>query len=209
MAVRPGATEGRTGLAALAAFVWKSLRELFRVVRADAIELLRPSSDPVEVSTDKMKPVPAPQTPTPPGVVLAYDVAAKKLEESLQLIDQLDTKAGVIIGALVAAGALDLATGPGIWVHIVVGLPLIVSLGFATFAFLVRRYEDAPDVLRFASVAGYQPDYMKEAFLRNALDAVQANRAKAAKKGLYLNWSVGVASTTAAAAIIAKMTGAI
>src|SRR5258707_14707680 len=111
MAVRPGATEGRTGLAALAAFVWKSLRELFRVVRADAIELLRPSSDPVEVSTDKMKPVPAPQTPAPPGVVLAYDVAAKKLEESLQLIDQLDTKAGVIIGALVAAGALDLATG--------------------------------------------------------------------------------------------------
>jgi hypothetical protein len=209
MAGRPGETEGRTGFSALGAFVWNSLRELIRVLHADANELLLPRFDPVQLSAGTIEPVPAPQAPTPPGVVLAYDVAAKKLEESLQLIDQLDTKAGVIIGALVAAGALDLATGRGVWVHVVVGVPLIIALGFATFAFLVRRYEDAPDVVRFASAAAYQPDYMKEVFLRNVLDAVQANRAKAAKKGLYLNWSVGVASTTAAAAILAKMTGAI
>ncbi len=179
------------------------------MLRADINQLVQPRPDPAELSTEATDPVPPPQGPTPAGVVLAYDVAAKKLEESLKLIDQLDTKAGVIIGALVAAGALDLATSPGIWVHIAVGAPLIVSLALAAFAFLVRRYEDAPDVMRFASAAGYSPGYMKEVFLRNVLDAVQANKAKAAKKGLYLNWSVGVAATTAAAAIIAKMTGAI
>jgi hypothetical protein len=152
-------------------------------------------------------PIPAPTAPTPPGIPLAWDVSMAILDVELRVIDQLDTKAGVVIGALVVAGGLLLnSTGRGV-AQALVGLALILALVFATLSFLVRKYEDAPDPTRFASAALFEPNYMKEAFLGNVLGAVDANHERGARKGLYLNCAVGIGALTAVAAVIAKMSG--
>lgn len=152
-------------------------------------------------------PIPAPSAPTPPGVPLAWDVSIAILEVELQVIDQLDTKAGVVIGALVVAGGLLLNSTVRGFAQVLVGVALILALVFATLSFLVRKYEDAPDPARFASAALYEPDYMKEAFLGNVLEAVAVNRERGARKGLYLNWAVGIGALTAVAAVFAKIVG--
>lgn len=154
-------------------------------------------------------PIPPPTGPTPAGIPLAWDVATAILNLELTVIDQLDTKAGVVIGALVVAGGLLLNSTQGGAAHVAVGIPLIVSLVLATLSFLVRKYEDAPDPARFASAANYEPNYMKEAFLGNVLEAVAVNRERGARKGLYLNYAVGIAAITAVGAVVVKMSGVV
>jgi hypothetical protein len=154
-------------------------------------------------------PIPPPTGPTPAGIPLAWDVATAILNLELTVIDQLDTKAGVVIGALVVGGGLLLNSTQGGAAHVAVGIPLIVSLVLATLSFLVRKYEDAPDPARFASAANYEPNYMKEAFLGNVLEAVAVNRERGARKGLYLNYAVGIAAVTAVGAVVAKMSGVV
>jgi len=154
-----------------------------------------------------LPPIEAPTHPTPPGIPLAWDVATTIVDVELREIDQLDTKAGVVIGALVVAGSLVLsATGRGA-AQVLVGVALILALAFATLSFLVRKYEYAPDPERFASAAMFAPDYMKEAFLGNVLEAAAVNRERAARKGFYLNCAVGIGALTAIAAVFAKLTG--
>ncbi len=162
-----------------------------------------PSGAPVE----PFAPIPAPTAPTPPGIPLAWDVSIAILQVELRVIDQLDTKAGVVIGALVVAGGLVLNTTGRGFAQVLVGVALILALVFATLSFLVRKYEDAPDPARFASAALFEPDYMKEAFLGNVLEAVDANHERGARKGLYLNCAVGIGALTAVAAVAAKVIG--
>jgi hypothetical protein len=154
-------------------------------------------------------PISPPTGPTPAGIPLAWDVATSILNLELTVIDQLDTKAGVVIGALVVAGGLLLNSTQGGAAHVAVGIPLIVSLVLSTLSFLVRKYEDAPDPARFASAANYEPNYMKEAFLGNVLEAVAVNRERGARKGLYLNYAVGIAAVTAVGAVVVKMIGVV
>jgi hypothetical protein len=182
---------------------WRSLCALLVMLRADATALLRVPADPAGIADgDDPIPAPNPATPTPPGVPLAYATAAAKLEASVRIIDQLDTKAGVVVGAIGVAGGIFLASGPRGVLQVIAGVPLVVALALATFAFAVRKYEDAPEARRSSEAAGYPPEYMQEAFLGNVLDALQANRIKAARKGLYLNWSVGLAAATAMVAVL-------
>lgn len=144
----------------------------------------------------------------PPGVELAYDVAAAKLSQLLADIDQLDSKAGVVVSVLVAAaGAFLLATHlPFDWRVVVaslLGLAIIAAAG----AFLVRRYEDAPNADVFVRYAEGTPAQMKERFIQNLLDARRQNRQKVFLKGLLLKIAITLAGLAGVAAVTAVAGG--
>jgi len=164
--------------------------------------LIRPVADAAP-----LPPIPAPTGPAPPGIPLAWDVARAIVDVELREIDQLDTKAGVVIGALAVAGGLLLnSTARGV-AQVLVGVALVLALVFATLAFLVRKYEYAPDPERFASAAMFDPEYMMEAFLGNVLEAAVVNRERAARKGFYLNVAVGIGALIAIGAVVVKVSG--
>jgi hypothetical protein len=196
---------------ALPVELWRQLKALLVVLINELLLGLvvfrrRIVEDPLDLP-QRGEPVVPPSGDAPAGITAAWDTAVARLNYELAIIDQLDNKAGVIVAALVAAAGLLIASPKDRIVHIVLGLPLVFALGLAAGSFLVRQYEYAPEPEAFASAAIYKPEYMREAFLGNVLEAIRVNHAKSARKGLYLNSSVSVAVLTAIVALFVKMTG--
>lgn len=141
----------------------------------------------------------------PPAIDLVYDVASAKLTKQLADIDQLDTKAGVLVGALVAAAGVFLATAhlPQ-WARALFAAFLLASTALALAAFLVRRYEDAPNPQAFAIYAILKPGEVKTVTLSEMLAAWRANERKRVLKGRLINASILLAGVGATVALIAR-----
>jgi len=138
---------------------------------------------------------------------LAYDTAADKLKAQLAQIDQLDTKAGVIVGALGAGVAVFLANSFSPLVRLIIGVALGASILLATRAFIVGKYQDAPDAEVFAAYAGYEPAAMRELFLANLLLALNSNQIKVSRKGRFINFALALIALLAGLLILGKILG--
>ncbi|HSO93880.1 MAG TPA: hypothetical protein VLS53_05350 [Candidatus Dormibacteraeota bacterium] len=162
-----------------------------------------------KASPAEAQPPPEPHItiPTPPGIGAAYDLAAQKLAAQLDQIDKLDTKAGVVVGALSAGIGLFLVAAFNPVPRIVVGVGLGLAIVLAARAFLVGKYKDAPAAASFAQFAAYEPDGMKEIFLPNVLEAISENAVKVSRKGNFLNGSLGVTTLVAVLLLIGKVFG--
>jgi hypothetical protein len=139
----------------------------------------------------------------PLGIGLVYQVAEDKLAKQLAAIDQLDTKAGVLIGALGAAIGVFVSFGH--FTHsekVVLALALLVAVALATFAFLVRRYEDAPEPSRFSIYSGLAPDEIRTLTLQDLIDAKVRNDPKLFLKGRLINASIVIAGASTLYAFI-------
>jgi hypothetical protein len=150
----------------------------------------------------KDKPPPAEETP--PGAALAYDVAVTKLAAQLAQIDALDTKAGVVIGALVVVMGAILS------VHVfrVFQAVAVVGLGAALVqavrSFLVGQWADSPYPRRFAEYAALQATAMKWTALPAILQAYDDNVPRLKAKGDRLNQSVGTLVALGLLALVLK-----
>lgn len=141
----------------------------------------------------------------PPAIDLVYDVARSKLTEQLADIDQLDTKAGVLVGALVAAAGVFLATGHlAQWARILFAALLVAAIALALAAFLVWEYEDAPNPQAFAIFAGLTPGEVKTVTLSDVLTVWRGNQRVLVLKGRLINASILLAGAGAAVALIAR-----
>jgi len=158
-------------------------------------------------SVDDGVPSPRITVPSPPGIGTAYDLAAQKLAAQLDQIDKLDTKAGVVVGALSAGVGLFLVAAFNPIPRIVVGVGLGLAIVLAARAFLVGKYRDAPSAASFARCAADEPDGMKEVFLPNILEAISENADKVSRKGNFLKGSLAVTSLVAILLLIGKVFG--
>jgi hypothetical protein len=144
-------------------------------------------------------PTPTPAAPivkpaVPPGIELIYQVAEEKLAAQLASIDQLDTKAGVLIGALGAGIAAFVTFGH--FTHpqkIVIAGLLLVSMLLATRAFVVQRYADAPDPKSLYTYGSLEPNEIKTLILPDLVGSEALNDPKLVLKGRLLNASVIIA----------------
>jgi hypothetical protein len=162
--------------------------------------LLNRSAQPAAPSADIVAP-----DQVPAAIDLVYEVARTKLSEQLTSIEQLDTKAGVLVGALVAATGVFLATGhlPS-WARAFFAIFLILSIMLALVAFVVRKYEDAPNPATFVAYAGLEPGEAKVLTLSDVVVAWQLNERKVVLKGKLINWSLVVAGVGIIVALIAR-----
>ena len=135
-----------------------------------------------------------------PGVSLAYEVSVTKLADQFRLVDQHNTRLGVTLVAAVAVAGLDLQNViPGL--ERVLCAVLLVMAGVSGFAAAtIRKWRDAPDPEKFASLAGDDPTFMKAAALPAVLDALRSNRPKLRRKGRYI--VLTLASVTAALVVV-------
>lgn len=141
----------------------------------------------------------------PTAIDLVYDVAGTKLTQQLASIEQLDNKAGVLMGALVAVTGVFLATGHVVfWARATFASILVLSIGIALAAFVVRRYEDAPDPESFVGYAMLEPAEIKTLTLRDLIRAWQINERKLVLKGRLLNLSILLAGLGVVVAIIGR-----
>jgi hypothetical protein len=127
----------------------------------------------------------------PEGAPFAYDVAIRRLDDQLERISALDTKAGVLmavdgvlIGLLLGADSL-LLKAPLLVATGVIGL-VVLSILLALFSFLNQRYQTAPEpaaAIRFMMAA---QDWLKWRFLGNLESALETNDRKLRRKAWLL-----------------------
>jgi hypothetical protein len=132
----------------------------------------------------------------PTGIEFVFETAKDKLTQQLASIDQLDTKAGVLVGVLGAAIGVFVQFGHFDHTEkVVIAAILLLATTFATFSFLVRKYKDAPDPARVIAFGQLQPDEIKTLTLHDLINAKNENETKLVLKGRLINASVFVAGT--------------
>lgn len=153
---------------------------------------------------DNAHPSSAQLIPAPAGISLAYQTAITRLEQQLKDVDQLDTKAGVGVAALVAAVGAYFALPLGSIDRYVGGMLLGLSVLSALYALFVRRYADAPDADLMSRYAGYDPDKIREFFLPAVLLALRENEEKIRWKGRLLNAALVAVGLLAVGAVVTR-----
>ena len=132
-------------------------------------------------------------TRVPRSAALAFGVARDALDEQLQRIDSLDSKAGILLAADgILAGLIfgheTFARSAPAGVAIASGFFLLVSLAAAVIAFANRDYEVAPKPDEVIALARASEDWIRWHVLGNVLDAVAAN-------GKTLAWKARLLAT--------------
>jgi hypothetical protein len=136
---------------------------------------------------------PGPGIPVPPaGIQYSYDSAEKSLSDQLAQIDGLDTKIGVIVAALGVAIGFLFAGTLDLWIRIVLGILLGVSLAAAGGGFYTGRnqYLAAPDPEAVNRYSALPDDVLKTLFVNNILIAFTTNASRLARKARFFKVSV-------------------
>lgn len=144
----------------------------------------------------------------PEGASVAFDVATQRLAAQLKDIADLDTKIGVAIAALgLVVVAFVAQRLPGV-LEALYSAWLLVGLIQAIRAFLVGRYEVAPEPRPLAEKYSNQSsDQMKWIALPAILDAIDANQPKLFQKGLRLNQVIVTIGLVVGLALIGRAFG--
>jgi hypothetical protein len=119
----------------------------------------------------------------PPGASFAYDAAVASLDEQLQRIEALDSKAGIVIaadGVLMALlfGRSSLITKAPTWLAATAVGMVAISLLLALIAFANRRYRTAPNPLAVMRLMAAPTEWLRWRFLGNLQEALTENDAK-------------------------------
>ena len=136
------------------------------------------------------------QWPVPKGAAFAYEVAVRTLDDQLERIGALDTKAAVLLTADgVIAGFLfgrDSVIGQAPdWLAITAIAWLLASFILSLLAFASRRYQQAPPAVAVARRAQAPGDWLKWRFLANVHRAIDVNNSKLGQKSRLLTAGLG------------------
>lgn len=130
-----------------------------------------------------------PDSEIPAGAAFAYEVGQQTLASQSALVDALDTKAAVVLGANgLLAGILlnSIRNAVPAGVLVVASCSLLLSLTLAVLCFLTARYHRAPEFSAVAERIGASDNWLRWRFLPNIQAAVQANQTKLRRKGRLL-----------------------
>lgn len=131
----------------------------------------------------------------PPGASFAFEIAVRSLDEQLERINALDTKAGVLIAAdgvivsLLAADRSVLTRAPA-WIGVLVLATVGTSLILSLLAFTTRRFESAPRPEAVVRLMSADPDWLRWRFLDNMQGALSNNRGRLRTKTRLLSASL-------------------
>jgi hypothetical protein len=131
----------------------------------------------------------------PSGAPFAFEIARRALDEQLERINALDTKAGVLIAADgvimgLLAGERSVVTRAPSWTGIIVLATIGVSLILSLLAFTTRRYETAPRPEAVIRLMAAEPGWLRWRFLDNMREALRNNREKLRIKTRFLSASL-------------------
>lgn len=135
------------------------------------------------------------QSQVPPGINFLYEEAFRELDEQLDWIDALDTKAGIILAAGgVTAGLVLTGDSVLIWappfITIFIVVALAGSLILALLAFATRHYELAPDIDDlWPAYSSASNDELRWAAFPGLLEARDINQPKVDQKAALLFWA--------------------
>lgn len=156
----------------------------------------RKRRDPSKASTA----TPAPQ----PGTELAYDVVRDQPTAALERVNRADTKAGILVGVLIAATGGFLAIHLSTITRIVVVLPLLASIVLTAACLLLTKVKRAPQPQAVVEVIDLAPEQIKTALIPILIDAYKATTAQADRKEHLLRFAVAVTLVGAVIALVAK-----
>ncbi len=142
--------------------------------------------------------------PTPPGTDFAYEVARAELSRTLERITRIDTKAGILVGVLVAATGGFLAVHLSTLTRVIVVIPLLASITLTAACLLITKVEDGPQPRGVAEVVDQVPDQIRAALVPLLVDANEATAAQADKKERLLRLAVALTLVGAVVALVAK-----
>lgn len=138
------------------------------------------------------------------GAELAYEVAREELAAALERVSRADTKAGILVGVLVAATGGFLAIHLSALTRIVVVVPLLASIVLTAASLFLSRVERAPQPQAVVAVIDLAPDEIKTALLPILLEAYEATTAQAYRKEHLLRFAIAVTLVGAVIALVAK-----
>lgn len=125
-------------------------------------------------------------TPDASAIDFAYEVAAEKLAAQLDLIDKLDAKLGVVIGAVVAVAAVYASTSKDALAALVLLVPAAASaIGYGS-----RNWANPPNPIKLTTYANLGKQEMQEQALAVILQALPDNDEELRKKAAWFNRSL-------------------
>ncbi|MGH2728972.1 MAG: hypothetical protein ACRDJI_00020 [Actinomycetota bacterium] len=124
----------------------------------------------------------------PQGIRFTYETASKALDDQLQWIETLDTKAGilmaadgVVVGLVLTRGSFLQGAPAGL--ATAGALLLFASFLMALLAFATRRYETAPDLAALlALLRTGDDDFLRWNALPGIVGALDVNESKLGQK---------------------------
>jgi hypothetical protein len=142
--------------------------------------------------------------PVAPGVGLAYDNAAAKLEDQQAQIGEINRRFGGVVLAAVALCGFFLSGLPASWVVRVVVIAILAVVVVESWLVVrIAEWKDAPDPREFARLANLSPEEMKGKALATLLDAYEVNAPRLKRKGRLIN----IAAATEGIALASLMVG--
>lgn len=150
---------------------------------------------------------PSARTTAPPATVVAYEDACRQLNDQLKSLTDVDTKLGVVIGALGALMAAFIAATPPVIEKAIIGSWLVIALREAYRGFRFDHYRYAPGYRGALSQAQSSPNLVKWYGFLAMAEAIEVNRLRLTTKGFFLNRAVLTIAVIVAIAVIARMFG--
>ncbi len=140
----------------------------------------------------------------PPGTEFAYEVAREELGRAIERVSRADTKAGILVGVLIAAAGGFLAIHLSIVARVLIAVPLVVSIGLTATCLLITRVQDAPSPRGVAQVVDLVPDQIKAALVPLLVEAQETTASQAAKKERLLRLAFAVTLVGIVVVLVAK-----
>lgn len=143
-------------------------------------------------------------SPSAPGAEFAYEAAREQLAQALDRINRADTKAGILVGVLIAATGGFFAVHLNPLARTLVVTPLILACLLTAGSLLMTRVKSGPHPRSVAEVVDLTPQEIRSALIPIVIDAYEVTSAQAVRKERLLKLAFAVTVVGAVAALIAK-----
>jgi hypothetical protein len=122
----------------------------------------------------------------PPVDEFEFNVVSSRLAGQLDRIDQIDTKIGAVIAAVIAAIGFAITSDKSP-LDFFLTLPYLVPLGLTVYAYKTQTWDTAPDPDYFSKHYTEYPQASKRTAIIGMVQAYNANKNRLETKGWYTN----------------------
>ncbi len=149
------------------------------------------------------RPEPDHRSTAQPGAEFAYDFVRDRLTSALERLNRVDTNAGILAVALMAASGGFLAVQLNTLIRVVTVVPLIGGITLTTACLLLTRVERAPQPQAVIDVIDLAPEQIKMTLTPLLLDTYEVTTAQADRKDRIFRFAVAVVLVGSFTALVA------